>query len=328
MPNLTDVQRRCIVDELLKRSICGDLPHGAKAAVARDFERSRSTVSKIWARYRLSIEAGVTEGEWRSRIRDSSGRKKKSRAQAVELLQAVPVEDRSVERRAASLAGVSRHLIRALVAEDELARLRYDSHRKCQWDGKLGLWPLTEEDVYKDYLLRCVIPAIKEQWPRGQRRHPIMIQQDNAKPHVSPLDPDIVAAGMEGEWCIRLLFQPPNSPDLNVLDLGLFNAIQSIQNRVPIHGIDNLITAVQNAYTNMDTDALDNIFLTLQGCMLCILQESGGNRYALPHIGKEALRRKSILPRVLKCDHHLYDSAKACLVEAGRPSLIFFDPAE
>ncbi|KAL4178458.1 hypothetical protein KRP22_003379 [Phytophthora ramorum] len=69
------------------------------------------------------MEAGVTEGEWRSRIRDNSGSKNKSRFQAVELLQAAPVEDRSVERRAASLAGVSRHLISALVAEDELARM-------------------------------------------------------------------------------------------------------------------------------------------------------------------------------------------------------------
>ncbi|KAG3115011.1 hypothetical protein PI124_g740 [Phytophthora idaei] len=102
------------------------------------------------------------------------------------------------------------------------------------WDGKLGLWPLTEEyvaqrssrnrpkgtvctrnidvvnrDVYKDFLIRYVIPSIKQQWPRGDRRCPIMIQQDNTKPHVLPHDADVVAAGMEGGWCIRLLFQPP-----------------------------------------------------------------------------------------------------------------------
>ncbi|KAG3100391.1 hypothetical protein PI125_g14747 [Phytophthora idaei] len=114
-----------------------------------------------------------------------------------------------------------------------------------------------------------------------------MIQQDNAKPHVLPHDADVVAAGME----------------------GLFNAIQSVQNCVPIHGIDNLITAVQAAYKDMSADTLDNIFLTLQDCMRCVLRQKGENQYALPHIGKAKLRRKGILPRMLSCDQQLYDSA-------------------
>ncbi|KAG2799775.1 hypothetical protein PC129_g20694 [Phytophthora cactorum] len=80
-------------------------------------------------------------------------------------------------------------------------------------------------NIYKDFLIRHVIPAIKQQWPRVDRRRPIMIQQDIAKPHVLPHDSDVVAAGMEGGWCIRLLFQPPNSPDLNVLDLELFRTV-------------------------------------------------------------------------------------------------------
>ncbi|KAG2836132.1 hypothetical protein PC112_g5398 [Phytophthora cactorum] len=211
------------------------------------------------------------------------------------------------------------------------------------WDGKLGLWPLTEEyvaqrssrnrpkgtvctrnidvvnrNIYKNFLIRYVIPAIKQQWPRGDRRRPVMIQQDNAKPHVLPHDADVVAAGMEA----------PNSPDLNVLDLGLFNAIQNIQYCVHIHGIDNIITAVQGAYKDMSTDTLDNIFLTLQDCMRCVLRQKGGNQYALPHIGKAKLRRKGILPSVLCCDQHLYDSAKAVLTESDRGSLASFEPAE
>ncbi|KAG2977117.1 hypothetical protein PC119_g21993 [Phytophthora cactorum] len=86
-----------------------------------------------------------------------------------------------------------------------------------------------------------------------------MIQQDNAKPHVFHHDADVVEAGMEGGLYIRMLFQPPpppNSPDIIVLDLGLFNAMYSIPNRVPIHGIDNLITAGQAAYKDMSADTL------------------------------------------------------------------------
>ena len=33
---------------------------------------------------------------------------------------------------------------------------------------------------------------------------------------------------MKGVWNIKLLFQPPQSPDLNVLDLGFFNLIEAV----------------------------------------------------------------------------------------------------
>ncbi|KAG3150138.1 hypothetical protein PC128_g23280, partial [Phytophthora cactorum] len=77
----------------------------------------------IWVRYTLSIEAGIVGGEWQSRIKQNSGRKRKDRSEIVELLQALPIDDRSVERRAVSLAGVSRHLVRSLVEEGGLSRV-------------------------------------------------------------------------------------------------------------------------------------------------------------------------------------------------------------
>ncbi|ETL44803.1 hypothetical protein L916_04953 [Phytophthora nicotianae] len=68
----------------------------------------------------------------------------------------------------------------------------YNPHRKCCWNGKQELWPLTEKyiaqrsscncpkgtvctrnievvnrAVYKDFLIRLVIPAIKKHWPCG-----------------------------------------------------------------------------------------------------------------------------------------------------------------
>ncbi|KAG6947434.1 hypothetical protein JG687_00016092 [Phytophthora cactorum] len=95
MTNLSDPQRRCVIDELLKRSINGELP----------------------------IEAGIVGGEWQSQIKQNAGRKRKDRSEIVELLQALPIEDSSVERRAASLAGVSRHLVRSLVEEGTLSRV-------------------------------------------------------------------------------------------------------------------------------------------------------------------------------------------------------------
>ncbi|GMF36945.1 unnamed protein product [Phytophthora lilii] len=211
------------------------------------------------------------------------------------------------------------------------------------WDGKLGIWAFTEEyvaqrrskyrtkgtlcvrniesvtrDVYKEYLLTFLIPSIKAKWPAKDRSRPILIQQDNAKPHVSPFDPEIVAAGSVDGWFIRLIVQPPNSPDYNALDLGLFASIQSIQYRYAIRGINNLIDVVEAAYEELSTTTQDNVFLTLQACMLCVLEADGGNDYKIPHQSKEKLRRAGLLPRVLTCDRALYERSCQLLRDAGR----------
>ncbi|ETI30295.1 hypothetical protein F443_22583 [Phytophthora nicotianae P1569] len=104
-----------------------------------------------------------------------------------------------------------------------VARPRWDPHRKKEWDGKVGLWPLTEkytalrrskcrargeecicnvgsfnQEVYKGHLLDHVIPAIKLKWPRREKKNVILIQQDNAPPYISPSNPEVLAAGMVG----------------------------------------------------------------------------------------------------------------------------------
>lgn len=59
----------------------------------------------------------------------------------------------------------------------------------------------------------------------------IVIQHDNATPHGAAMTAEAAAAGHEAGWSISFAFQPPKSPDLNVLDLGFFSYIQSIQHR-------------------------------------------------------------------------------------------------
>lgn len=47
---------------------------------------------------------------------------------------------------------------------------------------------------------------------------------------------------------ICLMRQPSNSPDLNILDLGFFNSIQSIRYKKCPRTIDELITAVERSF--------------------------------------------------------------------------------
>uniref|UniRef100_H3GWW9 DDE-1 domain-containing protein n=1 Tax=Phytophthora ramorum TaxID=164328 RepID=H3GWW9_PHYRM len=159
--------------------------------------------------------------------------------------------------------------------------------RNCIWNGKLGIWAFTEEYVAtyehvldegdaNEYLLTYLIPSVKAKWPPKDRSRPILVQQDNAKPHASPFNLDIVAAGSAGGWFIRLIFQPPSSPDYNALDLGLFTSIQSIQYRYAIRGINNLIDVVEAAYEELRTTTQENVFLS-------VLEADGGKDYKIPH---------------------------------------------
>ncbi|XP_042035328.1 uncharacterized protein LOC121781686 [Salvia splendens] len=69
-----------------------------------------------------------------------------------------------------------------------------------------------------------IIPAIKSKWPPNVCKE-ILIQQDNAKPHISPTDSKFQAIANKDGFKFQIICQPPNSPDTNVLDLGFFTAI-------------------------------------------------------------------------------------------------------
>ena len=66
------------------------------------------------------------------------------------------------------------------------------------------------------------VPAFVDKWPRNIKR--IRVQQDNAPAHASP---GVLWTGHG--LSVELVCEPPQSPDLNVLELGYFAAIQSLQ---------------------------------------------------------------------------------------------------
>jgi hypothetical protein len=78
---------------------------------------------------------------------------------------------------------------------------------------------------------------------------PIYIQQDNAPSHVSPNDKLFCEAAKQDGFDIRLVCQPPNSPDS--LDLGFFNGIQSIQYKTSAKNTEELVAAVDEGNCNL-----------------------------------------------------------------------------
>lgn len=158
-----------------------------------------------------------------------------------------------------------------------------------------------------------VLPAIKAKWPQNHTG-PIFIQQDNAKPHIDVNDSEFIEASSQDGFDIRLCFQPPNSPDLNVLDRGFFRAIQSLQEQEVLHTVDELVSAMQTSFDKMQSQELNNVFLTFQTCMKEILKVHCGNNYQIPHIGKSRLERQGNLPLQIECEQSLIDEAASYLI--------------
>ncbi|CAB1110880.1 unnamed protein product [Ectocarpus sp. CCAP 1310/34] len=68
-------------------------------------------------------------------------------------------------------------------------------------------------------------------------------------------------------WDIQLINQPANSPDKNVLDLGFFNSIQSLQDRTTPTSIDDLVGAEKDAWNEDPPVVLNRVWLSLQPCL-------------------------------------------------------------
>ncbi|KAF0703981.1 hypothetical protein AaE_015163 [Aphanomyces astaci] len=202
------------------------------------------------------------------------------------------------------------------------------------WDGKVGLWPFVEvvpakrrsknrdrgtpittpmtvtKPVYRQYLVDKVIPATQAQWP-SNRRGPVFIQQDNAKPHVGVDDPQVMEAGRTNGWSIRLTAQPAQSPDFNVLALGFFNAIQGLQHQTSARTIDDLIKSVQDAFTDLPWRVLDKTFMTLQKVMEESMNVQGDNVYKLPHLRKDVQEKAGVRELHPSCDPEVVAALEA-----------------
>ena len=204
-----------------------------------------------------------------------------------------------------------------------VARPRFDAEGNCIFDGKIGCWPFIEmkqaqrnspnrdrgtweihninvtKEVYLDFMLNKVLPAVKQKWPdRGLNRR-VRIQHDNAKTHFKKNHPLFLAAGSIGRWNITIQEQPPNSPDFNVLDLAFFRSLQSLQWRLAFpNNKEELLNRVMEAWENYPPPSIDSAFHSLVLCIDESVKNRGCNVYEIPHTNKEQTRRENngVLP--------------------------------
>ncbi|KAI5410613.1 hypothetical protein KIW84_055943 [Lathyrus oleraceus] len=96
-------------------------------------------------------------------------------------------------------------------------RPRFDSEEKETFSGKLVfVFPfVTHEPAIRSSINRVAGTMVTK-----------AITTDNARTHINHDDPLFREAATKDGFDIRLMCQPANSPDLNILDLGFFSAIQ------------------------------------------------------------------------------------------------------
>jgi hypothetical protein len=205
------------------------------------------------------------------------------------------------------------------------ARPRWDPHTHSMWDGKIGIWPIGRyvaaqrtskhrpagtiewendnicNDFYRDLMINNVFTEIMNKWPVGDWNDPtftIKIQQDGAGGHCSHDDEYLTAAleelGLADK--VSIYTQPANSPDLNILDLGMFNALQAAYyKKAPLNAVQ-LITMVEETYNEYPVNKINRIFLSLMCVYNMIIEHHGDNQFEVPHMNKDKLEREGRLP--------------------------------
>ncbi|KAE8771967.1 Transposase [Hordeum vulgare] len=179
--------------------------------------------------------------------------------------------------------------------------------KRGEWEIK----PSTEVDKAKsrEYLINFVLPAIKAKWSASDRYKTVYIQQDNARTHIQPMILHLSWRPLKEDWDIKMVFQPPNSPDTNILDLGWFASIQSLFQKKMPKTLAEILAKVNQSLAEYPHEKLNRIFLSHQACMREIIRKKGTIHYDVPHLKKKVLEKEGRLPIRLTIDKDFVDEA-------------------
>ncbi len=94
-----------------------------------------------------------------------------------------------------------------------------------------------------------------------------------------------------------------------MLDLGMFAAMQSLQQKVAARNTEELVNAVVKAYNDYPPQHVEDNFLSLQKCMESTMSVHGDNTYKLPHMKKAHHRASGKTISTVVCSREVYSLA-------------------
>lgn len=122
-------------------------------------------------------------------------------------------------------------------------------------------------------------------WKKSEK---IRIQQDGATAHDGEGNKEYFASqGQKYGRNIVVDTQCAQSPDLNILDIGVFRSMQSRSEeyRVDSLSVSDLVARVKKTFDTFPWQTLDNCWAVLHEHYRLIWMEEGGNKYSNPHSG-------------------------------------------
>lgn len=299
---LSEHECRAIFDFLSARKknpdVSDKLIIGTIPAAASRFKVSETSIRKLYNRGCRSVSEGTFIPDITARHAGRSGRKKALELDT-EAIMALPLTLRQNIRSTAHHLNVSKSSLHRRIKEGGLIRPHTSAIKPFLTEQNMlqrVQFCISHVDldsstnVYNFDLMMNTV-HIDEKWfylTRTEQRYYLAIGQE--PPHRTAKSKNFITKVM-------------------LLDLGFFRAIQSLQHQLPQRGIDDLIRATEKAFMEIESTALNNVFLTLHGCMLEIMTCNGGNNYRLPHIGKASLRRSNSLPTSLTCPVEVVNQA-------------------
>ena len=122
-------------------------------------------------------------------------------------------------------------------------------------------------------------------WLKGKECY---IQQDSARPHTAEgTVEDLTLAGSSDEWFPFIVTQPPNSPYLNLCNLGFFSSLKHQGSQICTHCTDRnqMMQNVVKAFNDYPSDKLEDMWASYYNNMRSIMEELGGNDDKKAHNG-------------------------------------------
>jgi hypothetical protein len=142
-------------------------------------------------------------------------------------------------------------------------------------------------EVYRRFMRDKIIPRIRRRLP-WKKDEKIIVRHDGAKAHDGKGNNEFFTRwGQLYGWNIVFDTQSPQSPDVNVLDIGVFNGLQakSEEYRMDSTSVSDLIERVRKTFFNYPAAKLNSCWAVLHEYYRSIVMCHGGNKYSDPHAG-------------------------------------------
>eukprot|EP00127_Corallochytrium_limacisporum_P000974 Clim_evm58s33 gene=Clim_evmTU58s33 len=213
------------------------------------------------------------------------------------------------------------------------------------FDGKLAFYPCVEvkaavrnsrnraagtpimvnknvnQDLYAKFMSETLIPAIVAQWPvdwdRGRK---IRIVHDNAPSHRKvELDDRVVCALLWARTVrgLEIVFvnQPACSPDMNVLDNGVFRSLDANRNRPYAASLEHAVENTTNDWEEYNSSGINKSFDTV-GLNLGVVMENGGEIMPrMRHFYKDMAKRHGTFEKLFVVPETVIKIAAAKILE-------------